>query len=131
MFRKGRKHGGKRRKCWLPGFSPFQAIISKGFFPRVIKSQDSVVNSKLFPKRQILDTSKLKRYADDNFEFDENGRVSSKWVENTEKRRNCSFRAIPLFSRSVFKRLVLQTCKTRTYAYKARVCAQLSLCSNF
>ena len=27
--------------------------------------------------------SKLKEYADDNFEFDEKGRMSSKWVENT------------------------------------------------
>ena len=36
-----------------------------------------------FPKRQILDSSKLKEYADDNFEFDENGRMFSNWVENT------------------------------------------------
>ena len=27
-----------------------------------------------FPKRQILDSSKLKEFADDNFKFDENGR---------------------------------------------------------
>ena len=39
---------------------------------------------KPFPKRQILDSSKLKEFADDNFEFDENGRKLSKWVENTE-----------------------------------------------
>ena len=31
----------------------------------------------LFPKQQILDSSKLKEFADDNFKFDENG------VENT------------------------------------------------
>ena len=29
-----------------------------------------------FPKRQILDPSKLKAFADDNFKFDENGRKS-------------------------------------------------------
>ena len=31
----------------------------------------------------ILDSSKLKEFADDNFKFDENGRNFSKWVENT------------------------------------------------
>ena len=34
-------------------------------------------------RRQILDFSKLKEFTDDNFKFDENGRKSSKWVENT------------------------------------------------
>ena len=43
-----------------------------------------------FPKRQILDSSKLKELADDNFKFDENGREFHKWVENTGKKRNCS-----------------------------------------
>ena len=33
-------------------------------------------------RRQILDSSKLKDFADDNFKFDENGRKLSKWVEN-------------------------------------------------
>ena len=39
--------------------------------------------SKPFPKRQILDSSKLKDFADNNFKFDENGRNFSEWVENT------------------------------------------------
>ena len=34
-------------------------------------------------KRQILDSSKLNDFADDSFEFDENGRKFSKRVENT------------------------------------------------
>ena len=34
-------------------------------------------------RRQILDSSKLKEFADDNFKFDENGRKISKWIENT------------------------------------------------
>ena len=34
-------------------------------------------------KRQILDSSKLKEFADDNFEFDENGKKFSKCAENT------------------------------------------------
>ena len=36
-----------------------------------------------FPKQHILDSSKQKDFADDNFKFDENGRKFSKQVENT------------------------------------------------
>ena len=36
-----------------------------------------------FPKQQISDYSKLKEFADDNFEFDEYGRKFSKQLENT------------------------------------------------
>ena len=36
-----------------------------------------------FPKREILDSSKLKEFAYDNLKFDENGRKFSKRVENT------------------------------------------------
>ena len=32
----------------------------------------------LFPKRQILDSSKLEDFVDDNFKFDENNRKFSK-----------------------------------------------------
>ena len=56
-----------------------------------------------FPKQQILNSSKVKQSADDNFKFDENSRKFSKWVENTVVTRNCSF------SHSVFERLVSQT----------------------
>ena len=35
------------------------------------------------PKQQILDSSKLKKFADENSKFDENGRKFSKRVENT------------------------------------------------
>ena len=38
---------------------------------------------KLKLKRQNLDSSKLKEFADDNFEFDETRRKFFKWVENT------------------------------------------------
>ena len=34
-------------------------------------------------RRQIFDSSKIKKFADDNFKFDENGRKLSKRVENT------------------------------------------------
>ena len=35
-----RKHCGKRRKCWLPVFSPFPTVFSKAAFFTVVKSQD-------------------------------------------------------------------------------------------
>ena len=35
------------------------------------------------PDDKILDWSRLKQFADDNFKFDENSRKFSKWVENT------------------------------------------------
>ena len=41
------------------------------------------MGTKPFPKRQILDSSKLKEFSDENFKFDENGRRFSKRVENT------------------------------------------------
>ena len=42
---KGRKHCRKKKKCWLPAFSPFPTMFSKGLIPRVVKSRDSVVKS--------------------------------------------------------------------------------------
>ena len=52
-----------------------------------------------FPKRQILDSPKFKKFADDNFKFDENGRNFSKPIENTvgkgEIARNEQFLLFP------------------------------------
>ena len=39
--------------------------------------------NKPITRRKILDSSKLKKFADDNFKFHENGRKLSKRVENT------------------------------------------------
>ena len=51
-----------------------------------------------FPKRQILDPSELKEFADDNFELDKNGRKSSKRVENTVgKGEIARYEQFPLF----------------------------------
>ena len=41
-------------KCWLPAFSPFLTMFSKGFFSRVVKSRE-----------KISCCSKLKTVADD------------------------------------------------------------------
>ena len=46
-------------------------------------SNNWTVRYELITRRQILDSSKLEEFADDNFEFDENGRKLSKQVENT------------------------------------------------
>ena len=43
----GRKHGGKRRKCWLAAFSPFPSMFSKDFLLRVVKTKDYVVKGLL------------------------------------------------------------------------------------
>ena len=42
-FGKGRKHCGKRRKCWLPAFSPFPTMFSKDISFEVIKSWNCVM----------------------------------------------------------------------------------------
>ena len=59
-------------------------------------------------RRQILDSSKLKKFANDNFKFDKNGRKLSIQVVNTGKMRNCSLRAISpfptVFSKGLFPR---------------------------
>ena len=41
--KKKKKDCGKRRKCWLPAFSPFPTMFSKGFLHRCVKSHNYVV----------------------------------------------------------------------------------------
>ena len=43
---KDRKLCGKTRKCWLPAFSPFPTMFSKGFFLKVVKMGDCVLKPK-------------------------------------------------------------------------------------
>ena len=43
----------------------------------------SLLPFKPLPKRQNIDSSKLKEFADHNFKFDENGRKFTKPVKNT------------------------------------------------
>ena len=65
-------------------------VISCHFIWRLLPKQKLLFSclynacSKPFPKRQILDSSKLRVFADDNFIFDENGGEFYKWIENTE-----------------------------------------------
>ena len=55
-----KKHGGKRRKCWWPAFSPSPTMFSKGFLHRVIRSHDSVVELTLLLYNKILAFSNSK-----------------------------------------------------------------------
>ena len=36
---------GKRRKCWVPAFSPFPTMFSIGFLLKVLKSMDCLVKN--------------------------------------------------------------------------------------
>ena len=64
-----------------------------------------------FPKQQILDSSKLKEFAYDNFKFEENGRKGRKktLLEKEKLLVTSNFS----YFHSVLKRLVRQTCKTQ------------------
>ena len=52
----------------------------------------------------VLDSSKLKEFADDNIRYDENGRKFSKWVENyVEKGEITCYKQFLLFTHSFQK----------------------------
>ena len=59
-------------------------------------------------RRQILDSSKLKEFADDNFKFDENGEKVIQMGRNTVGKGEIARYEQFLLSHSVFKRLVSQ-----------------------
>ena len=61
---------------------------------------------------QILDSSKLKMFADDNFKFDENGRKFSKRVENTVGKGEIARYELvtPLWDRPKFKEIADDNC---------------------
>ena len=63
-----------------------------------------------FPKQQILDSSKLKVLADNNFKFDENG---IKFLDRKYCEKKKLLVAIS-FPHCVFKRLVMQTHKNQS-----------------
>ena len=67
----------------------------------------------LSPQRQILYSSKLKEFADDNFIFDENDSKFSKRVENTVGKGEIAhyeqFLLFPVFLKDLFCRHVKTT----------------------
>ena len=93
-----------------------------------IERHSNQSNSQLFLKQQILDSSKLKEFADDTFKFDDHGGKFYKRAENTvEKEEIAKFLVMSnfSFSHSVFKRLVLQTRKNQGLFGKELNCIQL------
>ena len=66
---------------------------------------------KPLPRRQILDSSKLKEFADENFKFDANGRKSIQMGrKHCGESRNCLLQAISPF----FTVLPKKTCTADT-----------------
>ena len=63
----------------FPGSKKFQNFYSSACHFALVLQLDK----EGFPKQQILDSSKMKEFADNNFKFDGNGREFSKRVENT------------------------------------------------
>ena len=47
------------------------------YSPRLDATDQNFLISLPFPKRQILDSSKMKEFADDNFELEEHGKKVS------------------------------------------------------
>ena len=82
-----------------------------------------------FPKRQILDSSKLKEFADDNSKFDENGRKLSKQVENTVWKGEIAHYEQFLLFPQCFQKTCSATCKNHGLFGKGlsnvEVCAYL------
>ena len=68
-------------KCWLLAFSPFLTMFSKGFSPRIVKSQGRLVKGLTHYQTTNLRLFQTE-FADDNFKFYENGSEVSKPVEN-------------------------------------------------
>ena len=96
----------------------FGARGSKGFSCMVIQhsgfngrgSKKLLSLSYPITRRQILDSSKLKEFADGNFKSDENGRKLSKWVllKTLWEKEKLLVMSNFSFFHSVFKRLVSQ-----------------------
>ena len=64
-----------------------------------------------FPKRQVLDLSKLKEFADDNFEFVRNAESFPNGYKTLWEKEKLLVTSNFSFSHCVFKRLILQTRK--------------------
>ena len=73
-----------------------------------------LLGSLTLSKRLILDSSKLKRFADDNFKFDENGGKFFRFVENTVgKGEIARYEQFLLFLQCFQKTYTADTRKTR------------------
>ena len=76
--------------------------------PRFCPEIKSIGTNGPITRRQILDSSKLKEFADNNFKFDENGSKLSKRVENiVGKGEIARYEQFLLFPQC-FKRMISQ-----------------------
>ena len=112
-----RKHCWRRHSIFPLCFTPFDQLISLqllslGIFYELsanifqFRQYEILLYGKelTFPNWQILNSSKLKEFADDNIKFDKKDRMFSKrGKQDCLKRRNCLLKAISLFP-TVFSR---------------------------
>ena len=52
-----RKHCWKRRKCWLPAFSPFPTMFLKAFQSRFVKNWDCLIKNQLLTTQSLFSTT--------------------------------------------------------------------------
>ena len=78
-----------------------------------IESQDDILRLVPFPKPQISDSTKLKEFADNNFNIYENGRWFSNRVENMGKGQVARHEQFLLFPWCFQENNMLQTHKNR------------------
>ena len=112
----GSKSGRVIIKCLLPADATLTHCSKSLVFTNVgkIRFSGNKLTLKPFPNDKILNFSKLKEFADDNFRCDEYGRnFSRKGRKHCEKRRNCSLRAISPFLSVFSKDLYCRHVKTR------------------
>ena len=97
--------------CFLPIWKTFHHFFIK-FKTVVCKLFQicSLGNGLSLPERQVLDSSKPKEFADDNFKFVENGRKLPKQVENTVgKGEIARYKQFLLFPQCFLKTLTANT----------------------
>ena len=94
-------------------------LSQHSFLRNSYKREVQVLLLQPFPKLEVFDSSKLKKFADDNIKFDENGRKFEKQVENTvgKKKKKKKLQLASNFSifHHVFKRLVLEICQNQGF----------------
>ena len=71
-----------------------------------------------FPKRQILDSCKLKEFADENFKFDANGRMLSKQVENTMGKGQIARYISQCFEKTCCRHVKIRACLRKGFKDK-------------
>ena len=105
----------KPERAWLPYFVQWETLRIQDQTVCAVLS-DLVINYHItiqhIPKRQILNTSKLKEFAGDNLRFEENGRKYSQWLENTVgKGEIACYEQFLLFPQCFYKTCTADTLK--------------------